>query len=524
MANLPTYDARAGRFLSPEEIDKLQSGGYVSPEFAEDWKSKAKELAMMSSPLALYAAGNKLVDQNRAADFAEQKAKLDATQAAAPQSMPAQSPMPPMATPVAVPRVGDFGLGALQRGLGAQQERTDKAMDGAQDRLAKSFLKRKQAAQDLAELEAQKAAELASQSRVHTRALEAADAARQEREMGRQKHLEGVANELRTVQQEARDFKIDPDRRSTGQKALGAIGAFLGGFGAGLLGSSHNQVLTVIQEQIANDINAQREELANKRAAVGDKANELGVMRQRFGDERAGEEAFRVRELERYKKQIEDLAGEYMAPEAQARLQELMAGIDAEQSDSELRVIAEKNNRFMQSTQAQAGIAGTRANLAMQNAEMAAKALPPGAIMLPGGYAGAVTDKEMAKKAREQAGASEAVRRLAKDIKQSVSAVGTQVFPTDVAEKIKTKGMMLQTALRASGGMGSLDKGTQEFLDAMVGGDLTGLRTDKVLFKLDGLLEADQIQTDAKMEAYGFPRVQETASEKNSKYGAERVQ
>ncbi len=507
--------------LTAEQVDKLVAAGRISPEVGEEMKkSTFGQVLTALSPVALYKARNTLQDANREASVADEAARV-ASLPQSPQAPQAQQVAPQSAAPA--PRgVGDFGLGALQRGIAGAQEDTDDALSGAQGRMGAAYGLKKSAVTDLADLEAQKAAELASASRVQTQAVEAADAAAQKREAERQAHLEGVAQELRGLQKEARDYKINPDRRTAGQKVMGTIGAFLGGFGAGLLGSTHNQVLEAIQSDIANDIAAQREELAGKRAAIGDKMNELGVLRQRFGDERSAEDAFRVRKFETYKKQIEDLAGEYMAPEAQARLQDLMAGIDAEQAEREMRVISEQNNRFLQGAQAQAGIAGTRANIALQNQENAAKAAaaaPPGALVLPGGYVGVVTDKEVAKKAREQAGASSAVQRLIADIKAEVEKTGTQVLPTDAAAKIKTKGMVLQTALRASGGMGSLDKGTQEFLDAMIGGDLTGYRTDKVLAQLSGISESDQIMSDAKMEGFGFPRQQATPDEAKKAVG-----
>ena len=119
-----------------------------------------------------------------------------------------------------------------------------------------------------------------------------------------ERHRKAAENEQQrdydALAKEADSAKPDYDRfmRSKGWagRAAAAIFQGLGAAGAALT-HSPNFAKEIIDGAINRDIEQQRDELANKRAGVRQKAAGLEQMRQRFGDERLAEAAERARQL-----------------------------------------------------------------------------------------------------------------------------------------------------------------------------------------------------------------------------------
>lgn len=80
--------------------------------------------------------------------------------------------------------------------------------------------------------------------------------------------------QLQQMSNDIASTKIDPNRywnsKSTGSKISTALGVMLGGLGAGMAGSSHNQVWDSVQNNINRDIDAQKSELGKKQTLLGD--------------------------------------------------------------------------------------------------------------------------------------------------------------------------------------------------------------------------------------------------------------
>ncbi|MBV6514149.1 MAG: hypothetical protein FMNOHCHN_03739 [Ignavibacteriaceae bacterium] len=104
--------------------------------------------------------------------------------------------------------------------------------------------------------------------------------------MSQQKAMSELDSARAAVQKELDDIKaIDPERfwnnKTTGQKIMAGIGLFLGGFAAGVQGSSENIVLKNIMEQISNDINAQK--LTNEQKLIKS-ARALDIIQNKIND------------------------------------------------------------------------------------------------------------------------------------------------------------------------------------------------------------------------------------------------
>lgn len=147
--------------------------------------------------------------------------------------------------------------------------------------------------------------------------------------------LEQEHGKLEELVTRAREGKVDPERywreASTGTKVSAAIGAMLGGIGQGLIGGK-NYGLEALNTAISQDIQAQRDNIANNREKVSDRRGVLSEMRRTFGDETAAEAATWVSHLEVAKTQLARIAAESNSDAIRVRAQQQLAAIDKDQA------------------------------------------------------------------------------------------------------------------------------------------------------------------------------------------------
>jgi hypothetical protein len=142
--------------------------------------------------------------------------------------------------------------------------------------------------------------------------------------------LDAKVGEWQGAVQEYKDAKIDPDRRSTGQRVLGAIAVMFGAFGAGLT-KGPNYALQIIESQIDRDVKAQEVDLAKKKTAVDLSQNAVAFFRQKGFDLQQSQLAAKSALMEQAQREIEQVSARYKTPEAQAKAQEAIAAMQSKQ-------------------------------------------------------------------------------------------------------------------------------------------------------------------------------------------------
>lgn len=152
------------------------------------------------------------------------------------------------------------------------------------------------------------------------------------REKNRQTETAELKNDHAAAVKELAGMKVDPNKiwanKTTGDKIQVGIGILLGAFGQALTGGKSNYALDVIDQAIDRDIAAQKANIGAKQVVVGEKANAIAMLRQRFGDERLADITFKQAALERVKSEFFDKIVATKSAEVRARGQKAIAGID----------------------------------------------------------------------------------------------------------------------------------------------------------------------------------------------------
>lgn len=134
---------------------------------------------------------------------------------------------------------------------------------------------------------------------------------------------------------EAAAARPDYGRFMRSKGALGqvtaAIASGLSAAGGALSHTGGNGAMDIINASIDRDVAQQRDELANKRAGVQEKAKGLAQMRERYGDERQADMAERAKQLEIYKLKGDQIATEANSPVIAARWASTRAALDEQQ-------------------------------------------------------------------------------------------------------------------------------------------------------------------------------------------------
>lgn len=189
----------------------------------------------------------------------------------------------------------------------------------------------KQANNEIAGLQEQRALEEAQAQRKANAAIDkvVADSQAQRDYLMNRYELEERAR-ADAVEQHAK-MKVDPNRllsqRSTSDEVKWGLAAFFGGIGAALTGGP-NMAVEALNRAIDQDIDAQKNAIANAKDTVNMRTNTVAQMRQKIADFDQAVMAAKQVQLERAKRAVEQLATEYGGPEAKARAMALNAGLD----------------------------------------------------------------------------------------------------------------------------------------------------------------------------------------------------
>ena len=156
---------------------------------------------------------------------------------------------------------------------------------------------------------------------------------------------EGLARKRAHLAQMVDDVnneKVDPERfwhsRSTGQRIGIALSMIAGGFAGGWSGTGKNGAADMLDRAVQNDIHAQEETLANKRAGVQQQSQLYEMARGEFHDRQDRMKAMHVTALAQVGKQIDARIAEASDPIEKARLQSARAGIYQKAGEEHLRL------------------------------------------------------------------------------------------------------------------------------------------------------------------------------------------
>lgn len=342
------------------------------------------------------------------------------TQGPAPASLPASAEVP--APPIAQPSIsGDVSRAFAQKEAGIQSMAQAHAQAG-QDQ-AKIYEQQAKQAQELQQQYAVKQAELDAEHK---------------------KLFDAVTN-----------HKVDSSRlwnnMSTGNKVLAAVSVALSGIGAGMQGQpGKNVALEVIQKAIDRDIDAQKAELGKKQTLLSENM-------RRYGNLQAATQATMLQYNAIAQANVSRVAASANSAQARAQARMLMG-------DLNLQAAAIKQSLAQQQVRQSIMNGGGLSDAQVQQLpDEDRKRL----VKIGGKYAAAL-DNDSAKEARKVVGETEGFNRGIDELINLRQKYGAETIPGPEKARMQALAKYVQNTLRQSGGMGTLDKGSKDFLDEMV--------------------------------------------------------
>jgi hypothetical protein len=156
---------------------------------------------------------------------------------------------------------------------------------------------------------------------------------------------------------------------SEGQKAVGMIGAFVGGMMSVRSGTGKNDFTDWMDSQAAQNIASQKAMLANRQEALGHGESMYGKLLQRYGDERVADEMYASSMYKSMGDQALAQAAQYDSPKARenATMMAIQAG---QRANAALQAAATAQQEAALRSQ-QVGIQGYEARTGRMNAETA---------------------------------------------------------------------------------------------------------------------------------------------------------
>lgn len=382
-------------------------------------------------------------------------------------------PAPPAAATSSTSSSVRFTAGAPSKG---QKELADAFAQQREAVAARAALSEQEAAAEQARLDVELNAQRSRQQREEESA-----AIRRESALAAEGRLTDAIKALSEPSGE-----IDPNRwwnsRSTGQR----IAAFASAFMTGFAGRP-----SVIQQFIDQDIAAQRFNLERgdkkKAQAVEGQKLLLGTMRDRFQDEILAEQAARLAATQYAQKVAERETAGFKGQEAQVLKQQLQGALAQQEVEAKQAFQARAAQLGLQQAELNLRTAQFQAQQQQVRAGAAAEmggsvpisSLTPDqkkrAVTIAPGRAVLALNEDAAKKAQEGWLSGQQTLRVLDEAIALRREFGPEVLPTAGKKKLQSAGTELIGALNRRNRFGALDKGTQELLEQMAGGELTSV-------------------------------------------------
>jgi hypothetical protein len=202
----------------------------------------------------------------------------------------------------------------------------------------------------------------------------------------------------------------------------------------------------MIQDQINKDIDAQKEELANKRAQAGAKMNMLGQLRDKYGDERVAENVLRQGFIDQTMMTLDKLTAQSASESATTKGAQAFEQLRQEK----LKLQLQFDNLAIEQQ---------KVNLAK-----GAKGSAEGYVQ---GLGQAVSDQE-AGNVRKMKDTYEIVTRGIQDLIDMRKEKGTEMFGTETRKESATKAASLQLELKNFFQLGQISAGDQKYLEKLI--------------------------------------------------------
>lgn len=209
--------------------------------------------------------------------------------------------------------------------------------------------------------------------------LEQAGAQFQAKRDARQAEADRVAAEYRAHNEQANQVEIR-DRRTTGQRVMGALAVVLSGLGDAVAAGGNvrtdyaQQTLAMIDDAIERDLEIQRANLENKRASAAAKFTELGLARQSVQDVGEAEALARASLMDKYAGALERAKEEGAGDDAVVTSQQAAAQLRGQAAQiREQRALQRADKAEERTFALQSQVAGERARAAAANRPMGAR-------------------------------------------------------------------------------------------------------------------------------------------------------
>lgn len=306
---------------------------------------------------------------------------------------------------------------------------------------------------------------------------------------------------------EIRNGKIDPDRLyaslDSGQRIGLGISLFLGGFGAALSGGA-NQALAIFNKQVDKDLDAQQANLATKQSLLREfvaeghdlrTARELARAHMLDGIAATMERDSAMLGGDKAKAIALDTSGKLQVEAAAARQKWTTTALENQVRQAQKRHLDAESARLYAQTRADAQQKATAAQLAQTEAEfLAGRPIPVAKRALLSDRArdeGVVVDgllyaaqsKPSGDKAREAVSAATELTDAVRKLREARKTSGRAWVPgTGESSNAQVLSDVTKLAIKAAGVLGTLDAGSQEFLDGMVKNPGAIWTTDATIF------------------------------------------
>lgn len=212
--------------------------------------------------------------------------------------------------------------------------------------LGSAFDKEKKALNAYGEAAAEKAI---AEGKVYEEARQQMDLIAQNKEdmrMEYQKTFDEYEQNIQSLTKEASQG-VDARRYWKNKSAFGKIGAALSVM-AGAIGTSINQAaggrmtgnaaLDIVMDQIDEDIQAQRTNLANKNQEVKNQQTMYSMAMNKFNNDVAAQEATRIALLDQTKMRLAEMTANATSDSAKAQTQQAMAQLDQKKAESQIKL------------------------------------------------------------------------------------------------------------------------------------------------------------------------------------------
>lgn len=476
----------------------------------------------------------------------------------APADVPSPQQMaPPIMQPQMPAGANIGGLNAQARKIGQIGQQGMEAAKDAAGAIDRSTRERKDAADKMAEAEAQKAQAraggidsqlqeaLAHQERL-TKIRKAEDEAVKAAERNYDEYREdalyaGVSREKRkelqailnnkdaTPAQQAsakaqleKASQIDPDKYlgSFGKRVTAGIAMALGAYGAALTGGS-NDAMKIIQQAIQDNIDAQKANRAAREREAERAEGGIGRARAQFADARQQEAADYAVGLEMAKLKIDKIITGLEGTEAHAKGMDLKAQLDANAEEKKIAILERERGNFLSSAVAQGGLMTNAAQLQEQRAGRIMAAQASGEARSVPGLVGTGISKEAMNEAAQMLGDGEAMLQQISELRNFVqggNGVGSEIFPSDAAKRAAA----MAENLRLDYGknllkLGVLSADDLAALGRIIPEDPTAIRQGAVAEKLRNAETFVRTKMEKYLRARGYQLPQQPARQKRER-------